>query len=46
MGSILMLLCTLDVDASDNVLTSDFHYKGSQIWFLATHAWMYVSLDP
>ena len=41
-GSGLILLSALDVNASNDVLSPTLQYQGSRIWFLATHAWVYV----
>ena len=41
-GSGLILLSALDVNASDDVLSPTLQYQGSRIWFLATHGWVYV----
>ncbi|KAK7453192.1 hypothetical protein VKT23_011873 [Stygiomarasmius scandens] len=38
MGSAIILVSGLDVHASKNIVTEDFHYEGSRIWFLATHS--------
>ncbi|KAK7450606.1 hypothetical protein VKT23_012916 [Stygiomarasmius scandens] len=40
MGSAIILLTSFNVHASKNILTEDFHYEGSRIWFLATHSWV------
>ncbi|THU82856.1 hypothetical protein K435DRAFT_440026 [Dendrothele bispora CBS 962.96] len=40
MGSAIIALIAIDVHASNDVLTDDFHYEGSRIWYLATHSWV------
>lgn len=38
LGAVIIVFSAVDVHASSDVLTSDFTYEGSRIWYLATHA--------
>ncbi|THU93357.1 hypothetical protein K435DRAFT_861588 [Dendrothele bispora CBS 962.96] len=38
LGSTIIILSSLDLQSSRNILTDDFHYGDSRIWFLATHS--------
>ncbi|THU87391.1 hypothetical protein K435DRAFT_867353 [Dendrothele bispora CBS 962.96] len=40
MGSVIIAFTAIDIHASNDVLTDDFHYEGSRIWYLATHSWV------
>ncbi|KAI5116979.1 hypothetical protein M0805_001590 [Coniferiporia weirii] len=39
-GCIVIAFSAVDVHASRNILDSNLNYRGSRIWFLATHAWV------
>ena len=42
MGSLVIVLTALDVNASSDILDANLNYEGSRIWFFATHSMVYV----
>ena len=40
MGTAIIAITAIDMNASDDVLGDNLEYEGSKIWFLATHSFM------
>ncbi|KAF5335220.1 hypothetical protein D9758_014760 [Tetrapyrgos nigripes] len=38
MGSAIIAFTAIDIHASNSIITDDFYYEGSRIWYLATHS--------
>jgi len=41
MGSAIITISVINVNANEKVLSDDFYLQGSRIWWLATHYWVY-----
>ena len=45
LGVFIICFTASDSKANGDILTEDFTYGGSGIWFLATNSWMYAELS-